>query len=180
MKPASVEVQKSSAFRSVKRRSALAEATNTSISSVMTLTVITVRADFSIESLIELMLRHDVSRVPVIDGSGKLVGMVSKTDLVAEQYQKGDIAEEETHFLRSDATRPYPPTGFHVHQIPDAVVADVMTRTVVTLPEDASIAGASELMAAHHLHCLPIVSKTGNLVGLISSLDVVGWVAGLV
>jgi len=54
---------------------------------------------------------------------------------------------------------------------------DLMRRLVFTLPETASIAEAAALMALEHVHHLAIVAADGVLVGLLSSHDVLAWLA---
>lgn len=148
------------------------------VTSIMTTDVLHVRPDTSLETLTELLLRTNLSRVPVVDARGKVVGMVSKTDLVAEQQQHADTGEgmEAEIPLRRGGSFREP--GMHVHEL-GATVADVMTREVVALPETATVADAAALMATHQLHGVPIVSPAKRLLGMVSSLDVIAWVAGL-
>lgn len=59
----------------------------------------------------------------------------------------------------------------------DGTVGDIMTPMSFTLQEDKSIAKASALMAYEGIHRLPVVDEDGRVVGLLSSLDILHWLA---
>lgn len=148
----------------------------TPIATLMSKDVLCVRPDTSVDELLELMLDRGVSGVPVVDEAGKPVGIVSKTDLLREAYDRGDTAEIE---------RPRAPgrrgvsadlgAGFHVTELPRAVAADVMTPVVLMLNEREPIGHAAALMAYEGVHRLPVVSDLGEVIGLLSSLDILRW-----
>lgn len=145
-------------------------AATTPVSSIMSREVITVRSGTSLESVAELMLSRDLSRVPVVDYEQHLLGMVSKTDLVRQTHDAADTQEEPP---RGEQMR-----GFQLHA-KGASVDEVMSRSVMAVGETASVQRAAELMAAAHVHGLPVVTVSGRLVGFVSSMDVLGWLAGL-
>jgi CBS domain-containing protein len=132
--------------------------------------VVTVRAGTSLESVVELMLAQGLSRVPVVDEQRRPVGIVSKTDVVEESHDREDLAELPR---RGEAQR-----GFHVHG-EGAVVDDVMSRTLLTVEESASVERVAELMVSRHVHGVPVVDSRGELAGFVSTMDVLAWLAGL-
>ena len=163
--------------RTKTHRPRAASAASTPVSSIMSRDVITVPSGTSIEGVAELMLARGLSRVPVVDRFGRLVGIVSKTDLVERTHQSGDTLEaparpHPSHELPEDSS------GFHVHA-EGISVDEVMSRSVMATGETASIARAAELMSAAHVHGLPVVTSSGTLVGFVSSMDVLGWLAGI-
>lgn len=142
----------------------------TPVSAIMTADVLCVRADVSVDALVPLLLKHGVSGVPVVDASGKPVGVVSKTDLLRERYENGDTLE-----LRASDARD--PAGYHESSAGRWLVADVMASMTFSLPEDATVAQACALMAYEGVHRLPIVCAEGKVIGILSALDVLRWVA---
>lgn len=144
-------------------------ANRTNIGEIMTRDVVTVRADFGIEQLVDLFLERGLSRVPVVDDAGHPIGIVSKTDLVVDLHESGD-----TTVSQSGAEEP----GFHVHEV-GGIVRDVMTPLALTLPATLSIGEAARRMLAHNVHAVPVVSDDGKVVGMLSATDVVAWVAGV-
>ena len=144
-------------------------ASGTPVSKIMSREVVTVRSGTSLDSVVELMLLRGLSRVPVVDEKKRPLGIVSKTDLVEDSHAKGDVLEE---------TAPRGESGFHIH-VEAGIVDEVMTKTVVSVDEDASIEQVAELMVSRHVHGLPVVNAKGELVGFVSTMDVLAWLAGL-
>jgi CBS domain-containing protein len=156
------------------------DASKALVSSVMTRRVVTVRSDLSLESLVDLLLQRDLSRIPVVDENNRLVGIVSKTDLISEQGEKSGAPKGG--FARAPGPQDmiYPiATGARLHEISGSVVSDVMHKEVLSIAETASIAEVAKLMATRHLHGVPVLTKDRRVVGMVSSLDVLSWVAGL-
>jgi CBS domain-containing protein len=59
----------------------------------------------------------------------------------------------------------------------DGTVADHMTPLAFTLPEAASVLDAATLMASESIHHVPVVAPDGRVVGVVSALDVMRWLA---
>lgn len=156
----------------------LRPAERATIGEIMTRKLVTVPPDMGVDTLVAMLLERGLSRVPVVDDQGRLVGIVATTDVVKDAHLRGDTLEAEQVITATPArARDDVPTGFHLHT-PAATVADIMTRTVVTLPETASIAEAARLLAAQHLHGIAVTSDA-RLVGILSTSDIVAWVAGM-
>lgn len=145
-----------------------ATADTTRIADVMCRDVVTVRADLGLETLTKLLLDRQLSRVPVVDEDGHLIGMVSKTDLVREHELRGD-----TEVSQQGGEE----TGRHVHEV-DALVRDVMTGLPFALPWDTTLRDAARRMLAQGVHAVPVTSSDGTVIGMLSAIDVVAWVAG--
>lgn len=150
----------------------------TPVSEVMTVQVVAVRPDVSLEALADLLLDRGIGGAPVVDEAGRPVGVVSKTDLMREHLMAGDTAEAVTpgwhprraHF-QVEVGR-----GFHETATPPSV-GDVMTPTAFTLSEDAPVAEAAALMAFENVHRVPVVAGDGRVVGIVTSLDLLRWMA---
>jgi CBS domain-containing protein len=117
------------------------------IAEVMSRDVACVRADVSVESLTALFHDRTIGAAPVVDADGYPIGLVSKSDLLRERCEN------------------------------DATVADVMTPMAYTLREDDPLSRAAGVMAVERVHHLPVVAADGRVVGMLSSLDFVRWVA---
>lgn len=152
-----------------------ATAGRTAVSKIMSRDVVTVTSGTSLDMVVELMLQRGLSRVPVVDEKYRPLGIISKTDVVEDAHDRGDDSEEIP--VRA-ATEKDLSRGYHVH--PEGTIADeVMSRTLMTVPETASVSRVAELMVSRHVHGLPVVAKDGELVGFVSTMDVLAWLAGL-
>lgn len=145
------------------------------VGAIMTRTVYCVKPDVGIGLLASLFLKYAVSGLPVVDERGRAVGVVTKTDLLAHLHGHATeraIAEGEEHALLAALGG-----GFHAVEIETTSVRDIMMPIVFAVAEDVSIAKAAALMAAERVHRLPILDRSGAVCGILSALDVVGWVA---
>jgi len=69
------------------------DARKTTAEEVMTRTLVTCGAEDEIESALNLMARHQVRRLPIVDGGSRLVGMISQADLATRLNESEKIAE---------------------------------------------------------------------------------------
>lgn len=145
------------------------------VATIMTRDVYCVRSEVDLGSLTTLLLDHDVSGLPVVDAEGHPVGIVSKTDVIRYQHEhREDLAVtsiEEAELLAEVGP------GFHAVHIETATAGDVMMSIAFTLAQDAPIAKAAALMASKHVHRVPIVDGAGLVCGIVSSMDIVRWLA---
>jgi CBS domain-containing protein len=134
---------------------------------VMTRDVVTVGPDTTVGEIAALLVRHRISAVPVVSGS-QLLGIVSQTDLA----HRGETGTERRRkwwlelFADSDTrARDYLKSHGRTAQ-------DVMTRFLVSVREDASLAEVADVLDAHRIRQVPVMSD-GRVVGMISRADLV-------
>ena len=128
---------------------------------VMTANVVTVRAETSYRDMITLVRRHRISGLPVVNEDGKVLGVVSETDLLAPEAIG-------------------PGQGVHPTRLPHrkqvtadtATAGDLMTHPAVTTDPDELVANAARLMRSLKLQRLPVADRDGRLVGIVSRSDV--------
>lgn len=152
--------------------------TQTPISAVMERDVVCVEPELSVEALTALFLERGLSGAPVIDGGGKLIGMVSTSDLLREVQDREDV--EERVSARGRNWRSYGvglAAGFHVTSIARATVGEIMTPLAITLHESASLAQAVALIATKGVHRIPIVGANGKVIGIVCAVDAMCWLA---
>lgn len=148
------------------------------VSSIMTRKFAVVRASLDVDSLTRFLLERKLTCAAVSNQSGALVGYVSMIDLVREHYLNGDTNDDasagvEMRLSNSGELR----RGFHVEGLPRATASDIMMPFVLRLPETAPIDEAAALMASEGVHRVLIVSPSDEVVGIVSALDVLRWVA---
>jgi CBS domain-containing protein len=121
---------------------------------IMSQEVICAREDLDLEALTDLILRRHIGCVPVINADGHPIGMITKFDLV-EQLIAADDPEAA----------------------PVLTAGQLMMPIALTLDEHATIAHVAAMMAVEDIHHIPIVTVDGCLIGVISSMDIVRWLA---
>ncbi len=112
--------------------------------------------DLSVNEAFDLMKKEHIRRIPVVDKSGKLMGIVSDKDLLR--------------------VSPSPATTLSAFEIPYLLskvkVNDVMTRKVVTVAEDTPIEDAARIMVDNKIGGLPVVNDSAAVVGIITETDI--------
>ncbi|MGW7543220.1 CBS domain-containing protein [Streptomyces sp. NPDC054770] len=131
------------------------------VSDVMTRTVAAVGRRAPFKEIVRLMRDRQVSALPVIEGAGRVVGVVSEADL---------LANEE---LRDDPDAAY----LQLRQPVDVAKADALTAgdlmslPAITVRPDATLSEAAGTMAREGVKRLPVVDEAGLLAGIVSRGD---------
>jgi CBS domain-containing protein len=145
-------------------------------SDLMNPLVLTVRQDMGLPELASFLVANDISGAPVEDGSGKLVGVVSLTDIAAV-LAKDDESEEgdRSDYFASEWDEG--PSADEIEELPaDATalsVGDIMTSDVYTVGDETPVSEIAEAMIANHVHRL-LVTREDRVVGIISTSDLLG------
>jgi CBS domain-containing protein len=147
---------------------------------LMTADIVSVAEDATVRELVELLLEHEISGVPVVNARGKITGVVSLRDIAAASDQREAIAPEVSNpdfYVHEweDKINPDELRQLHVEE-EGLLVRDIMTTRVYTVPADAPIAEVARTMVEGHVHRL-LVSERDKLVGIVSTLDVLRAIA---
>jgi CBS domain-containing protein len=128
----------------------------------MTADVITLRPDTPVKTAAAILSERNIASAPVVDDSGRLVGMLSELDLLAH-----DVPPDPLTRL-SPAEQDTAP--------PPATVADVMTKEVIVLSPTADAAEFLAHMLADRIVCVPVV-EDDRVVGVVSRRDLLRLLA---
>jgi CBS-domain-containing membrane protein len=134
---------------------------------IMTCDVATVQPGDTVLQAVQLMLDRQVSGLPVLDISGKLVGIMTEGDLLRRVETNTELHPSwlQSFFQPAKlAERFVKANGRHV--------TDVMQRDVVTAEETTPLEDVVALMEAEHIKRLPVL-RGGALVGIIARADLV-------
>jgi CBS domain-containing protein len=141
---------------------------------IMTRPVITVTPETPIVEAANTMLQKHVSGLPVVDASGKLVGIVSEGDFI----RRSEIGTQRKRgrFLKFILGPGKAATDFvHEH---GRKVAEIMTPKPLTISEETQLEEIVELMEKNHVKRLP-VTRGDTVVGIVSRANLLQAVASL-
>ncbi len=128
------------------------------VSDWMTEEVLAVEVFDSIGIARRLMAKHRINQLPVIDGE-KLIGIVTDRD-IRDAYPTSMLIDHTKE----------------IDKFADSyTVEDVMTFNVISIKPDTSLVTAVRLLRRHRVGSLPVVKK-GELVGIITRSDVLGFI----
>ncbi len=143
------------------------------VADVMTTDVVCVSPDLSVRDLLNTFLERSISGAPVLEG-GKPVGIVSKTDVVRVLH--GSAAAKIVATIDSSGST-YQVATRDVPSLEDVTVRDVMTQLALALPDVTPVERAAAIMAYEGIHRLPVVSSSEEVVGLVTTIDILRWLA---
>ncbi len=137
---------------------------------IMTSGALTLEPESDIASAAKLLLEKHLNGVPVVDGSGKLVGVICQSDLVAQQKTVSlpslfTILDGFISFSSNDDLER------EVNKIAATKVAHAMTPDPVTITPETGIEQIADLMVERKLYTLPVVDN-GKLIGVVGKEDV--------
>ncbi|MFD4604536.1 CBS domain-containing protein [Streptomyces sp. NPDC058464] len=131
------------------------------VSDVMTHTVAAVGRKAAFKDIVQLMQDWKVSALPVLEGEGRVVGVVSEADLLPKEEFRDSDPDRYTQLRR----------------LPDLAKAgaitaeELMTSPALTTSPDATLAQAARAMAHAKVKRLPVVDGLGMLEGIVSRAD---------
>ena len=138
---------------------------------IMTTEVVTVTVETSLKDLASKFVETGHSNMPVVDESGKLVGVISETDLV-EQQKPLHIPTvmalfDGVFYLDSDK-------GFEeqVNRITATTVGELCNKKPVTCTPETTVREIAGLMSKHKVHLLPVVENKA-MIGVVARLDLI-------
>ena len=120
------------------------------VGEVMTRDLISVLETASLAEAASILDSRKITGLPVIDGAGCLVGVLSQTDLVR--------ARANPHL---------------VSNWPGLAVSQIMTKPALTVSATASLEEAARLMEERRVHRLVVTDATATPIGIISTSDLV-------
>ena len=131
---------------------------NEPLSNIMSSQMLTVHAAQKVSEVYKLLTENRIHHVPVVNGN-ELVGLISSTDMMKlslDVYGTPDSANSE--YLDSQFS-----------------IEDVMSTELITVKPNDSIRSAAEMLSAGTYHSLPVVNVDGNLVGIVTTTDLIKY-----
>lgn len=148
------------------------------VSDYMQKDVALIRQDSDVHELEQLLLRERIHGVPVVDHEGRLIGVVSQTDLLNWHYTSGvDTASfyKDTSPPPAEVNEP----AMRVADIRTERVSEIMSPLIHCICENQSIQLAAARMLVRHVHRLVVVDDDGRVLGILSATDLLRAVPGV-
>lgn len=138
------------------------------IRDVMSKTLTVVKPDTSLRDLWKSIFSHRVNAVPVVDGKGKLLGIIAKEDMLKLLYPNYEDMMEDL-FTSYD----FEAMEDRIHELNVKKARDIMCKRVVFTREDTQIMRALSRMVARRINQLPVLSrKNDTVVGMVTKGDI--------
>lgn len=149
---------------------------------IMSRDVMSARDDMSLSELAEFLMDRQISGAPVANAEGRLVGVVSLSDLAVAASEGEEVERElsysDDYYLEawesSDDMSRHP--GFQVVE-DQRVVRDIMNPALFTVPETEPVGGIAAAMLESHIHRV-LVTREGEIVGIVTTSDLLSLLTG--
>ncbi|MET9903633.1 CBS domain-containing protein [Streptomyces sp. NPDC006446] len=136
------------------------------VGEVMTRDVVEGHPEMSVKDVVRLLDRHRISGLPVVDDDGKVVGVISRTDLIRPRAARSADARGR-RFRMPSPGRPARRTAV-AHA---ATAEELMSTPAITVHPEQRIADAARVMERHGVERLPVVDEVDRLIGIATRRD---------
>ncbi len=138
---------------------------------IMTKEVITVSPETKVLDLARLLAEHKINGAPVVDNEGRLVGVVTQSNLIdrAKKFELPHVISIlDAHFYLER------PSTFkkNLEKLMGNLVADIMTAPPVTITADVEVDEIATIMARRQVHTLPVLEED-KIIGIIGKIDII-------
>lgn len=135
------------------------------VKEIMTDNVVAVSEDTEIKEAARLLSENRISGMPVIDETGKVIGVVTEADILASAGIKKE--HRFMDILKHLFGEPVPSGRKGEY------VKEIMTSPAITTHADADIRDIAKILDEKRIKRLPVVDKEGRLIGIISRADII-------
>ena len=134
---------------------------------IMTVSVRTVGPKTSAADVAKLLVEHRISAAPVVGDNGRLVGIVSEGDLI----RRAEIGTQRRRSWWLELLTDPDQLAVEYVKSRGVKAEEIMTRDVVTVKEDTSVADVAHLLESRRIKRVPVVRR-GKLVGIVSRSNI--------
>ena len=149
----------------------------TRVRDVMTSAVVTLAPERSVAEAADVLAEQGVGAIPVVDGSGRLLGLLRDEDLIVSEAR----VHVPTFISFLGASIPLPGQMEHLeeelHKVAGANVGDVMDDDPPTVGADDSLEDLATLMHDRDVSHVPVLDDDGRVVGIVARGDIVRFIA---
>ncbi len=139
---------------------------------IMNKEVITIQKHASIEKLSSLLLKHEISGVPVVDDQGNMIGVVTEGDIIV----KDSDLQFPTYFKLLDSIIYLESLSKFKRNLKKHMgtkVEDIMSKNVVTIDQETPVNKIANIMTSKNINRVPVVDQDKNLVGIVTRADLI-------
>lgn len=142
------------------------------VSDVMNRHVICVSSTDVMCKAAELMTDSAVTGLPVVDGAGRCVGVLSSSDFTRREQARDCEGHLPSGSVQEVLVQDEPGGSYHIESVMEDLVANYMSTGVQTISPEATLLQAARCMCLAHVHRLIVVDEDNRPVGMLSTLDI--------
>lgn len=142
------------------------------VADIMSRDPILVRPETPLNEAIKILAEKHISGLPVVDGTGKLVGVLSETDLM---WRETGVTPPAYIMILDSVIYLQNPGDYDrdLHKALGQTVGEVMTNHPISIAADKPLREAARVMHDKNIRRLPVLDAQGQVVGMITRGDIV-------
>jgi CBS domain-containing protein len=142
------------------------------VAEVMSRDPIVVRPETPLNEAIQILTEKRISGLPVVGDTGKLVGIISESDLM---WQETGVTPPAYIMILDSVIYLQNPAKYErdLHKALGQTVGEVMSSDPVTVSPDKTLREAAKLMHDREVRRLPVIDSEGKIIGILTRGDVV-------
>ncbi|XWK90100.1 MAG: CBS domain-containing protein [Phormidium sp.] len=143
------------------------------VADVMSRDPISVRPETPLQEAIKIMAQRRISGLPVVDQAGKLVGVISETDLM---WRETGVTPPAYIMILDSVIYLENPARYDrdLHKALGQTVGEVMTKdSLITTAPDQPLQKAAQLMHDKNIRRLPVIDDAGQIIGILTRGDII-------
>ncbi|WP_289501472.1 CBS domain-containing protein [Gloeocapsopsis sp. IPPAS B-1203] len=142
------------------------------VAEVMSRDPIVVRSETPLNEAIQILAEKRISGLPVVNDTGKLVGIISESDLM---WQETGVTPPAYIMILDSVIYLQNPAKYErdLHKALGQTVGEVMSSDPVTVSPDKTLREAAKLMHDREVRRLPVIDSEGKIIGILTRGDVV-------
>jgi CBS domain-containing protein len=146
------------------------------VADVMSRNPLVVHPETPLSEAIKLLADESISGLAVVDATGKLVGIISESDLMWRETG----ATPPAYIMVLDSVIYLENPSRYERELQKALgqtVGEVMTKDPITIAPDRSVREAAKLMHDRNIHRLPVLDESDNVIGMVTQNDIIRFMA---
>jgi CBS domain-containing protein len=137
------------------------------VKEIMVKDVTSISPETGADEALDLLQKMQISGLPVIDENGKLVGMFTEKNILS--YILPSYIEKVGRFIYEENPKSTKKKFMELNKIK---VRQLMRKDVVTTTEDTTVCEAARVMLTQKARRIPVVDKSGKVVGIVARCDI--------
>ncbi len=148
----------------------------TTVGDVMSRDPVTVKPETPLGEAIKILADRRISGLPVVDDHGKLIGVISETDMM---WQETGATPPAYIMLLDSVIYLENPARYEreLHKALGQTVGEVMTKDPVTVYPEKPLREAASMMTERQIHRLPVLDQAGQVIGVLTRGDIIRFMA---
>jgi len=142
------------------------------VGEVMSLDSITVRAETPLREAIKILAEKRIGGLPVVDDAGRLIGIISETDLM---WQQAGVTPPAYFMIFDSVIYLKNPVEYQkeLHKALGQTVGEVMSKKPISISPDKPLTEAAKIMRDRKIHRLPVLDDSAQIIGILTLGDII-------